>query len=77
MVKRAALSIARRPKGGPAPDSDNATRRRVAAQSWSPNMRHLSRLGSLWLTWARTGIDAPNDAFVSMFERMLASVQFK
>jgi hypothetical protein len=33
--------------------------------------------GSTLLAWARTGIDAPDDAFVSMFERMLASVQIK
>jgi hypothetical protein len=33
--------------------------------------------GTTLLAWARTGIDAPDDAFVSMFERMLASVQFK
>jgi len=33
--------------------------------------------GTTLLAWARTGIDAPDNAFVSMFERMLASVQFK
>jgi hypothetical protein len=33
--------------------------------------------GSTLVAWARTGIDAPDDAFVSMFERMLASVQIK
>jgi hypothetical protein len=32
---------------------------------------------STLLAWARTGTDAPDDAFVSMFERMLASVRFQ
>lgn len=33
--------------------------------------------GRTLLAWARTGREAPDDEFVAMFERMLASVQFK
>jgi hypothetical protein len=33
--------------------------------------------GTTLLAWARTGTEAPNDEFNAMFERMLASVQFK
>jgi hypothetical protein len=28
------------------------------------------------LAWARTGIEAPDDEFNAMFERMLANLQF-
>jgi len=33
--------------------------------------------GTTLVAWARTGKEAPDDEFVAMFERMLASVQFK
>jgi hypothetical protein len=33
--------------------------------------------GTTLLAWARTGKEAPDAEFVAMFERMLASVQFK